>query len=97
MKEIGKIKEENGILLCLDDFGRQASNFDRIGILSPQFVKIEMSLFKHTSPNAVKSLSSLISKLHPSAMLIGEKIEKGEDLQKARRAGIYLAQGFYLR
>ena len=94
--EIAKIREDFPFLLSVDDFGRGASNLDRVAVLRPNFVKVDISLFSRS-----KDLVNLVTFLKEYAgkrmVLIAEKVERKEDLRMARGAGIELWQGWYER
>ncbi len=90
--QIRKLREKYPFLLSIDDFGKQASNFDRLLILEPNFVKIEVNLFDR------KTLWNLVSilKTYP-VKLVAEKVENREQWKMVKSFGFDFWQGYYSR
>ncbi len=85
------LRENHLFLLSIDDFGSGASNFDRVKLLNPNFVKVEVPLFDHQE---LKSIVSMLRRSFPHAHLIAEKVETEEDFHKAQLAGFFFYQGW---
>jgi len=93
--EIVNFRKEFPFLLSLDDFGRGSSNLDRVAMLLPNFIKLDMSLVK-----SVKDLANLVHFLRNFAkgsLFIAEKVEDEKVYRTARSVGIELWQGWYER
>lgn len=90
IRKIKEIREKYPFLLSIDDFGKQASNFDRLMILEPNFVKVEINLFDR------KTLWQLVSilKTYP-VKLIAEKVETENQWKMVRSFGFDFWQGYY--
>lgn len=80
-------------LLSLDDFGRKSSNLDRVLMLKPNFIKIDVSLFKNATE--LFSFTSFLERYARGIIMIAEKVETAEMLKKVRSAGIRFWQGWY--
>lgn len=89
--------QQRGFEVALDDFGSQASNFDRLWRLSPNIVKIDRGLLlqAQSNPRAKSILPKLVEILHDlDAKVVCEGIETPAQWQIARQAGVDLVQGF---
>lgn len=96
-KENEKILAEirKDIFISLDDFGAKSSNFDRMLDLTPEFIKIDIQLFKKTNKSSLLLLTESIRKAI-NTTIIAEKIETLEDYSLALNSGIKLGQGYLL-
>ncbi|AZB42624.1 EAL domain-containing protein [Bacillus sp. FJAT-42376] len=88
-----------GIKIAAADIGRENSNLDRIGNLSPDLLKINLQPLRMTSSpvsfnDVLYSISLLARKI--GAALLFEDIEANFQLQYAWRNGGRYFQGFYL-
>ncbi|MFP7223245.1 EAL domain-containing protein [Priestia filamentosa] len=88
-----------GIKLAVDNIGKEGSNLDRIGLLQPDILKVDLHMLLKTSvPQSYRdvlySLSMLAHKI--GATLLYEDIESSFQLQYAWRNGGRYFQGFYL-
>lgn len=90
IKEIEKIRKKFPFLLSIDDFGKQASNFDRILLLKPNFVKIEINFFDRKT---LWYLANLI-RTH-KIKLIAEKVETERDFKMIKSFGFDFWQGYF--
>ena len=90
-QKLKELRQEYQFLLSIDDFGVGASNFDRVKILEPNFVKIEVPLFTESE---LIFLSAMLKKTAPQAYLIAEKVETEEELKNVLDAGFELCQGW---
>jgi len=93
LKKLARIREENYFLLSLDDFGTKASNFDRIKILKPDFIKLDMKILKTNRNEFLKLVEFLTS--FSESVLIAEKVENEEDYELITSCGIEIWSGFY--
>jgi EAL domain-containing protein (putative c-di-GMP-specific phosphodiesterase class I) len=88
-----------GIKIAVDNIGKESSNLDRIGILSPDILKIDLQALRSTNitqsyHDVLYSISLLARKI--GAALLYEDIEAFFQLQYAWRNGGRYYQGFYL-
>lgn len=96
-KENEKILTEirKDIFISLDDFGTKYSNFDRMLNLNPEFIKIDIQLFKKTNKSSLLLLTESIKKA-VNTTIIAEKIETQKDYSLTVTSGIKLGQGYLL-
>lgn len=92
--ELRRIREEKPFLLSIDDFGYQGSNLDRIEILQPDFVKIDVNLLRFKGWVCFENLIRFL-KDYTKAVLIAEKVETEEELRIALDSGVEVWSGFY--
>ncbi|MBM7703408.1 EAL domain-containing protein [Metabacillus iocasae] len=88
-----------GIKIAVDNIGKESSNLERIGLLSPDILKIDLHILRKTAmsqsyQDVLYSLSLLARKI--GATLLYEDIEASYQLQYAWRNGGRYFQGFYL-
>jgi len=79
--------------IILDDFGIGHSNIDRVILLKPHGIKIDTSIL-NCSFSYIKSLVEELKTY--TSVLIGEKIENGQQFATMRALGIDYFQGFFL-
>lgn len=91
-ERIKGIRDENGILLSVDDFGKGASNLDRIIHLRPEFVKIDLKLVKDIPVSFLVHTALALKDL--KVKLIAEKVETHEDLKRSAVMGVDMVQGY---
>ncbi|MFT0802373.1 EAL-associated domain-containing protein [Bacillus swezeyi] len=89
-----------GIKVAVDNIGKGSSNLDRIALLSPDLLKIDLQPLKMSSPSpsyeyVLYSISLLARKI--GAALLYEDIEANFQLQYAWRNGGRFFQGQYLQ
>ena len=89
-----QIRKDFMFLLSLDDFGRRASNIERVKALLPNFIKVDVSLLP--DPPTLFKLVDLLDSLH-SCHIIAEKVETEREFKMVRAAGVHLWQGWYER
>ncbi len=98
--KIREFKERTGIKICVDDFGTGGSNLERLVLLKPDFVKIDMKVLSFLPyacrKKALKDVTSLVRET-TQAQIIFEKVENPEDLQIAKEVGVTLWQGYLSR
>lgn len=88
---------ERGYKIAIDDFGKGHSNLERLWTLSPDYVKLDLSLIQQAEHNPrlrrmLPKLVDLIQEL--GAEVVAEGIETPTHLELAREAGIALVQGY---
>jgi EAL domain-containing protein (putative c-di-GMP-specific phosphodiesterase class I) len=90
---------DRGYHIAIDDFGKKNSNLDRLWKISPDYVKLDLSLIKEAESNIKvrKVLSGLINIIRDlGAKPIVEGIETQSQLDIAIQAGATLLQGYFL-
>jgi EAL domain-containing protein (putative c-di-GMP-specific phosphodiesterase class I) len=98
--ELAEIVEQyrlRGCTIAIDDVGSGFSNFDRIAVIRPKILKLDLELLKkshsHQGYRAVmRSFSILASQL--GASLLVEGVETDKDLLLALQAGARYVQGY---
>ncbi|WP_299086727.1 EAL-associated domain-containing protein [uncultured Metabacillus sp.] len=88
-----------GIKVAIDNIGKASSNLDRIVMLSPDILKIDLQPLRLTSPSqsyydVLYSISLLARKI--GATLLYEDVEVNFQLQYAWKNGGRYYQGFFL-
>ncbi|TGP19191.1 MULTISPECIES: EAL domain-containing protein [unclassified Mesorhizobium] len=89
----------DGIQIAIDDFGTGHSTEARIGLLSPDIVKIDGGWFAEFCRHAAaeRFFRPLVSMLHDrGAKVLVEGIEQATHLRVALDGGVDLLQGFHL-
>ena len=97
---IREVKLSLGLKICVDDFGTGGSNVERIVLLQPDFVKIDMKVFSRIPyPCRKSALKNIVNLIWDTtrAQVILEKVENPEDLEIAGEIGVNLWQGFLSR
>ncbi|HSI43607.1 MAG TPA: EAL domain-containing protein [Methylotenera sp.] len=90
---------DRGYHIAIDDFGKKKTNLDRLWKLSPDYVKLDLSIIQEAEHNIKvrKGLPSLISLIRDlGAKPIIEGIETQNQLDIAVQAGGTLLQGYFL-
>lgn len=90
---------DRGYQVAVDDFGSKHSNLDRLWRLSPDFVKLDLSLIKEAEANpkvrrVLPKLVEIIAELGAQAVVEG--IETETQYQIALDSGAPLLQGYFL-
>lgn len=92
------VLRESGYRIAVDDLGAGYAGLTSFALLSPDFVKFDMSLVRdiHTSPTKTKLLSSLTAlckelRIRP----IGEGVETVEERDRLIEVGFDLLQGYH--
>lgn len=88
-----------GIKVAIDNIGKASSNLDRIGLLTPDILKIDLNPLRLTSPlqsyyDVLYSISLLARKI--GATLLYEDVEVNFQLQYAWKNGGRYYQGYFL-
>lgn len=92
MERLVELRKEHMFLLSLDDFGRQSSNVERVVTLSPNFIKVDISLFNSTL--ALFKLTDFLRSVQ-GCHIIAEKVEDERHFRMIKGAGIEMWQGYY--
>ena len=90
--------QDQGFKLAIDDVGSAYSGLQSIAEVSPDFIKIDMSLIRDIHHRVLKrELLSTIFRFSKSTgiLLIAEGVEVQEELDVLREIGIEYVQGFY--
>lgn len=90
---------DRGYHIAIDDFGKKKTNLDRLWKLSPDYVKLDLSIIQEAEHNIKvrKALPSLINLIRDlGAKPIIEGIETQNQLDIAVQAGGTLLQGYFL-
>jgi len=94
---IVELYRQEGCTVAIDDIGSGFSNFDRIAMLQPKIMKIDLNILKksdkHTGYKALLQSFSVLSAQMGASLLV-EGVETKSDLQNALRAGARYAQGY---
>lgn len=93
-----RVNREAGFLLALDDVGAGFSNLDRIAIVKPDIIKIDMSLVRHLESDyhrqeVFRSMVRLASRI--GAVSVAEGVESEEEALAVLRLGADMIQGYY--
>ena len=89
---------ERGALIAVDDWGTGYSDMDRLELLQPEIVKIDMSIVHDLDSARHRALvgSVLAWSTRRHARVCAEGIESEAQLDRLRRLGVHLGQGFHL-
>ena len=85
-----------GVQIALDDFGTGLSNLCGLQELSPDFVKMEQQFGAGNNPDSILALMAKYLSERPTTKLIGECVEREEDVLFLKDINIRYGQGFYL-
>ena len=88
---------DRGAIIAIDDWGRGYSNLDRILMLRPQMVKIDMSLVHQLDLDynraAIQTLCAWADLV--GAQVCAEGVETEEQWRQLKTLGVHLGQGWY--
>lgn len=95
--EFVKKYRKAGFLVALDDLGAGFSNFERILLLEPDLIKLDITLIKdidksYYKQEIFKCLVKLANKI--GAIVVAEGVETEEELNCAIEYGAHLIQGY---
>ncbi len=87
-----------GFLIALDDVGAGFSNLDRIPIVKPDIIKVDIALIRgietdYHKQEVVKSLIRLATQI--GAMVVAEGVETEQEAIETLHLGVNMIQGFY--
>jgi EAL domain-containing protein (putative c-di-GMP-specific phosphodiesterase class I) len=99
LKNVFSIYRREGMKVALDDVGSGFATLEMLSQLKPDYVKVDRSYVSHCDSNResqafLKEVSRISSEL--GIMVLAEGIERKEELDYCKTAGIDLAQGFYI-
>jgi EAL domain-containing protein (putative c-di-GMP-specific phosphodiesterase class I) len=97
LREILEIYRRKGCVLAIDDVGSGFSSLDRIAIIQPKILKIDLKILKRSARHEgyralLRSFSIIAAQM--GASLLVEGVETKEDLHNAMLSGARYAQGF---
>lgn len=102
-EESTKVKQETvarwGSYLALDDFGSGYNNETTLLILSPKFIKIDLSIIRgiHRDPNRQRLLKNILSYAkNRQIKVIAEGVETKDEMDKLIEFKVDYMQGYYL-
>jgi EAL domain-containing protein (putative c-di-GMP-specific phosphodiesterase class I) len=93
------VPRERGVRLAIDDIGAGFSSLRHIIKLTPEIIKLDISLTRGIDADPVRQAlaAALVSFAgNVGATVVAEGVERAEELEALRTAGIGHAQGFYL-
>lgn len=91
--------KSKGFLIAIDDFGAGFSNVGRIGILKPNFIKLDLHLMRRGFSDLIfkeilHSMAHLADKI--GAILLVEGVENEDEFYGALDIGARCIQGFFV-
>lgn len=98
LKRFTDMYRNHNFLIALDDVGAGHSNLNRLAMLKPDILKIDMMLVKNVDQEffkqeVLKSLVSLSRKI--GALVVAEGVETEEEAITTLDLGVDMLQGFY--
>ncbi|UOO37422.1 GGDEF domain-containing protein [Oscillospiraceae bacterium CM] len=98
LKKFADTYRQYGFMLALDDVGTEFSNMDRILLIKPDIIKIDISIVKNIENDFYKqgvfrSLVILSNKI--GAMIVAEGVENENEAIQVLRLGSHMIQGYY--
>lgn len=99
LKKFADSYRKYGFMVALDDVGSESSNIDRILLVKPDIIKIDISLVKNIQNDFYKqgvfrSLVNMSNRI--GALVIAEGTETEEEAIQILRLGGHMLQGFFL-
>jgi EAL domain-containing protein (putative c-di-GMP-specific phosphodiesterase class I) len=87
---------DRGALIAVDDWGTGYSDMDRLELLQPEIVKVDMSIVQDLESARHRALlgSVLAWSARRHARVCAEGIESDGQLERLRQLGVHLGQGF---
>ena len=87
---------DRGALVAVDDWGTGYSDMDRLELLQPEIVKVDMSIVQDLESARHRALigSVLAWSARRHARVCAEGIESEAQLERLRHLGVHLGQGF---
>ena len=98
LKRFAETYREFGFMIALDDVGTGFSNMDRILLIKPDIIKIDMSLIRNIhndyyKQGVFKSLVNMSNKI--GALVVAEGVETEEEAIQILRLGGHMIQGYF--
>lgn len=97
-QSVVKYYKEQGFGIAIDDFGSGYSGLNRIRLVEPKYIKIDMEFIRDIHLDKVRySMLEVMVKFckEMNYILIAEGIEKEEELQALIRLGVTYGQGYF--
>ncbi|MBO9605012.1 MAG: EAL domain-containing protein [Paenibacillaceae bacterium] len=99
LKEVLEIYRGQGCTIAIDDVGSGFSSLDRIAMIQPKIMKIDLNILKksahHDGYRALLRSFSVVAEQMGASLLV-EGVETRKELQMALHAGARYVQGFLL-
>ena len=92
LERIREFAERRDLLLSVDDYGREGSKRERIEILQPAYVKIDLSASEDRFDFVLWAFEE-IKQASPRSQVVLKNVETEDDLEKMVSFGINLWQG----
>jgi len=97
LTEIVNMYKDKGCTVAVDDVGSGFSNFDRIALIQPKILKVDLNILRKSSTHdgykaLMRSFSILSSQI--GASLLIEGVETRQDLYQSLRVGARYVQGY---
>jgi EAL domain-containing protein (putative c-di-GMP-specific phosphodiesterase class I) len=96
---LNEVRSRCGAHIVVDDFGAGHSDMDRVLLLRPSVVKLDLSLIRdiERSESQQAQVRNIIERCHAlDARVVAEGIETTEELVTVKALGADLAQGYLL-
>lgn len=97
LTEIVKIYRKHGLKVAIDDFGAGFSQLERVMAIKPDFIKLDMRLFKMATKGGIASdIVHLLTRLGTlnGCRIVCEGIETDDEFFFGLRCGAQFMQGF---
>jgi len=97
LTEIVNMYKDKGCTVAVDDVGSGFSNFDRIALIQPKILKVDLNILRKSATHdgykaLMRSFSILSSQI--GASLLVEGVETRQDLHQSLRVGARNVQGY---
>jgi len=92
LRRIREFAEDRDVLLSVDDYGREGSRKERVEVLQPAYVKIDLPTSEDRFDFVLWAFEE-IKRASPRSQVILKNVETEEDLEKMISFGINLWQG----
>lgn len=98
LRQIINILRERGVSVAIDDLGQGYSSLAAVIELEPEYVKLDRTLVSGIATSSLKQkITDVLIDISKEGMkLIAEGIEKREDLDYLKEAGVMYGQGYLL-
>lgn len=99
LKRFTDVYREYGFRVALDDVGTGFSNMDRIILIKPDIIKIDISLVRNIHADyykqgVFKSLVNLSNKI--GALVVVEGVETNDEAIQVLKLGAHMIQGYFI-
>ena len=99
LASIFAVYKENGMKVAMDDVGAGYSTLEVLTSLKPDYVKIDRDVVRDVDlrPEGLRDLESIIRAARSvGSTVLAEGLERPEELEACRAAGVDLAQGYLI-